>query len=66
MIPTFLTTISIYIIAFLAPPGELDGIHKPVARSLLYVTNSISEELIPSSNVIGVHVFLTTWPVIYI
>jgi photosystem II P680 reaction center D1 protein len=37
MIPTLLTAISVYIIAFLAaPPVDIDGIREPVAGSLLY------------------------------
>merc|ERR1712014_563713 len=55
MIPTLLTAISCYIIAFIAaPPVDIDGIREPVAGSLLYGNNIISGAVVPSSNAIGV------------
>jgi photosystem II P680 reaction center D1 protein len=61
MIPTLLTAISCYIIAFVAaPPVDIDGIREPVAGSLLYGNNIISGAVIPSSNAIGVH-FYPIW-----
>lgn len=50
MIPTLLTAISVYIIAFIAaPPVDIDGIREPVAGSLLYGNNIISGAVVPSS-----------------
>merc|ERR1712226_952488 len=61
MIPTLLTAISVYIIAFIAaPPVDIDGIREPVAGSLLYGNNIISGAVVPSSNAIGVH-FYPIW-----
>merc|ERR1711930_22471 len=61
MIPTLLTAISVYIIAFIAaPPVDIDGIREPVAGSLLYGNNIISAAVVPSSNAIGVH-FYPVW-----
>merc|ERR1712173_495846 len=61
MIPTLLTAISCYIIAFIAaPPVDIDGIREPVAGSLLYGNNIITGAVIPSSNAIGVH-FYPIW-----
>merc|ERR1711878_55932 len=61
MIPTLLTAISVYIIAFIAaPPVDIDGIREPVAGSLLYGNNIITGAVIPSSNAIGVH-FYPVW-----
>merc|ERR1712232_869606 len=61
MIPTLLTAISVYIIAFIAaPPVDIDGIREPVAGSLLYGNNIISGAVIPSSNAIGMH-FYPIW-----
>merc|ERR1712196_486257 len=58
MIPTLLTAISCYIIAFIAaPPVDIDGIREPVAGSLLYGNNIISGAVVPSSNAIGVHFY---------
>lgn len=48
MIPTLLTAISVFIIAFIAPV-DIDGIHEPVSGSLLYDNN------IPTSVAIGLH-----------
>jgi photosystem II P680 reaction center D1 protein len=37
MIPTLLTAVSVYIIAFVAaPPVDIDGIREPVSGSLLF------------------------------
>ncbi|KAG6540141.1 hypothetical protein Mapa_018513 [Marchantia paleacea] len=48
MIPTLLTTISVFIIAFIAaPPVDIDGIREPVSGSLLYENNIISGAIIP-------------------
>merc|ERR1712050_490303 len=61
MIPTLLTAISVYIIAFIfAPPVDIDGIREPVAWSLLYGNNIITGAVVPSSNAIGVH-FYPVW-----
>merc|ERR1711870_65331 len=61
MIPTLLTAISCYVIAFIAaPPVDIDGIREPVAGSLLYGNNIISGAVVPSSNAIGVH-FYPIW-----
>jgi len=61
MIPTLLTAISCFIIAFIAaPPVDIDGIREPVAGSLLYGNNIISGAVVPSSNAIGVH-FYPIW-----
>merc|ERR1711933_117151 len=61
MVPTLLTAISVYIIAFIAaPPVDIDGIREPVAGSLLYGNNIISGAVVPSSNAIGVH-FYPIW-----
>jgi photosystem II P680 reaction center D1 protein len=40
MIPTLLTAVSVYIIAFVAPPVDIDGIREPVSGSLLFETTS--------------------------
>jgi photosystem II P680 reaction center D1 protein len=41
MIPTLLTAVSVYIIAFVAaPPVDIDGIREPVSGSLLFGTTS--------------------------
>jgi photosystem II P680 reaction center D1 protein len=41
MIPTLLTAVSVYIIAFVAaPPVDIDGIREPVSGSLLFKTTS--------------------------
>ena len=59
MFPTVLTTISAYFIApIAAPPVVIDGIRKPVAGSLLYGNNIISGSGVPSSNAIGVNLYL--------
>ena len=59
MIPCLLTATSCYIIAFVAaPPVDIDGIREPVAGSLMYGNNIISDAVIPSSNAIGVHFYL--------
>jgi photosystem II P680 reaction center D1 protein len=43
MIPTLLTAVSVYIIAFVAaPPVDIDGIREPVSGSLLFGNNIIS------------------------
>merc|ERR1712032_1379290 len=58
MLPTLLSAISAYIIAFIAaPPVDIDGIREPVAGSLLYGNNIISGAVVPSSNAIGVHFY---------
>ena len=49
----------VLLLGFLAaPPVDIDGIRKQVAGSLLYGNNIISGSIIPSSNVIGVHLYL--------
>ena len=54
MIPTLLTAVSVYIIAFVAaPPVDIDGIREPVSGSLLYGNNIISGAVVPTSNAIG-------------
>ncbi|TYI93529.1 hypothetical protein E1A91_D02G141600v1 [Gossypium mustelinum] len=61
MIPTLLTATSVFIIAFIAaPPVDIDGIRKPVSRSLLYGNNIISGAIIPTSAAIGLH-FYPIW-----
>jgi len=61
MIPTLLTAITVYIIAFIAaPPVDIDGIREPVSGSLLYGNNIISAAVVPSSNAIGIH-FYPIW-----
>ncbi|KAL5671659.1 hypothetical protein ACJX0J_015965, partial [Zea mays] len=61
MIPTLLTTTSVYIIAFIAaPPVDIDGIREPVSGSLLYGNNIISDAIIPTSAAIGLH-FYPIW-----
>ena len=61
MIPTLLTAVSVYIIAFVAaPPVDIDGIREPVSGSLLYGNNIISGAVVPTSNAIGLH-FYPLW-----
>ncbi|KAM6572369.1 hypothetical protein CsatA_016449 [Cannabis sativa] len=61
MIPTLLTAISVFIIAFIAaPPVDIDGIREPVSGSLLYENNIISSAIIPTSAAIGLH-FYPIW-----
>ncbi|XLS74421.1 hypothetical protein HN51_031286 [Arachis hypogaea] len=61
MIPTLLTTTSVFIIAFIAaPPVNIDGIREPVSGSLLYGNNIISGAIIPTSAAIGLH-FYPIW-----
>ncbi|XP_047951475.1 photosystem II protein D1-like [Salvia hispanica] len=61
MIPTLLTTTSVFIIAFIAaPPVDIDGIREPVSGSLLYGNNIISGAIIPTSAAIGLH-FYPIW-----
>jgi photosystem II P680 reaction center D1 protein len=58
LIPTILTAMSVFIIAYLfAPPVDIDGIREPVSGSLLYGNNIISAAVVPSSNAIGVHFY---------
>ncbi len=48
MIPCLLTAAACFIIAFIAaPPVDIDGIREPVAGSLLYGNNIISEQSFP-------------------
>lgn len=55
-VPTLLTAISVYIIAFIAaPPVDIDGIREPVSGSLLYGNNIITGAVVPTSNAIGLH-----------
>ncbi|CAI9278297.1 unnamed protein product [Lactuca saligna] len=59
MIPTLLTTNSVFIIAFIAAPlVDIDGIRELVSRSLLYGNNIISRAIIPTSAAIGLHFYL--------
>jgi len=61
MIPTLLSAIAAFLIAFIAaPPVDIDGIREPVAGSLIYGNNIISGAVVPSSNAIGVH-FYPIW-----
>jgi hypothetical protein len=61
MIPTLLTTTSVFIIAFIAaPPVDIDGIHEPVSGSLLYGNNIISGAIISTSAAIGLY-FYPIW-----
>jgi photosystem II P680 reaction center D1 protein len=58
MIPTLLTTTSVFIIAFIAAPlVDIDGIREPVSGSLLYGNNIISGAIIPTSAAIGFHFY---------
>jgi photosystem II P680 reaction center D1 protein len=66
MIPTLLTTTSIFIISFIAtPPVDIDGIREPISGSLLYGNNIISGAIIPTSAAIGLH-FYPIWEVAYV
>jgi photosystem II P680 reaction center D1 protein len=48
MIPTLLTAIAVFVIAFIAaPPVDIDGIREPVAGSLIYGNNIISGAVVP-------------------
>ena len=59
MIPTLLAATICFITAFVAaPPVDIDGIREPVAGSLLYGNNIISGAVVPSSNAIGLHLYL--------
>ncbi|WP_235678400.1 photosystem II q(b) protein [Cylindrospermopsis curvispora] len=61
MIPTLLVATTCFVIAFIAaPPVDIDGMHEPVAGSLLYRNNIISGAVVPSSNAIGLH-FYPIW-----
>ncbi|KAK1415796.1 hypothetical protein QVD17_31583 [Tagetes erecta] len=61
MIPTLLTSTSIFIIAFIAaPPVDIDGIREPVSGSLLYGNTIISGDIISTSVTIGLH-FYPIW-----
>jgi photosystem II P680 reaction center D1 protein len=58
MIPTLLSAIACFVIAFIAaPPVDIDGIREPVAGSLIYGKNIISGAVVPSSNAIGLHFY---------
>jgi len=58
MIPTLLTAVTCFVIAFIgAPPVDIDGIREPVAGSLLYGNNIITGAVVPSSNAIGLHLY---------
>ena len=61
MIPTLLTAVTCFILAFIAaPPVDIDGIREPVSGSLLWGNNIISGAVVPSSNAIGLH-FYPIW-----
>ncbi|KAJ8439662.1 LOW QUALITY PROTEIN: hypothetical protein Cgig2_017935 [Carnegiea gigantea] len=61
MIPTLLTTTTLFIIAFIAaPPIDINGIGEPIFGSLLYKNNIISGAIIPTSVAIGFH-FYPIW-----
>ncbi len=65
MIPCLLAATTCFIVAFIAaPPVDIDGIREPVAGSFMYGNNIISGAVVPSSNAIGLHFFLASWPVI--
>ncbi|KAK6773912.1 hypothetical protein RDI58_029151 [Solanum bulbocastanum] len=54
MIPSLLTTTSVFIIAFIAAsPVDIDGIPEPILGSLLYRNNIISGAIIPTSAAIA-------------
>ncbi|KAL2935528.1 Photosystem II protein D1 [Bienertia sinuspersici] len=58
MIPTLLTTTSIFIIAFIAAsPVHIDGIREIVSGSLLYGNNIVSGAIIPTSAAIRLHLY---------
>ncbi|CAN6472596.1 unnamed protein product [Victoria cruziana] len=59
MIPTLLTTTSVFIIAFIADPlVDIDGIREPIYGSLLYGNNIIFGAIVPTSAAIGLHFYL--------
>ncbi|TYI33790.1 hypothetical protein ES332_A04G159100v1 [Gossypium tomentosum] len=59
IISTLLTATFVFIITFIAaPPVDIDVIREPVSISLLYGNNIISDAVIPSSVVIGLHFYL--------
>jgi len=61
MIPTLLTALTCFVIAFIAaPPVDIDGIREPVSGALLYGNNIITAAVVPSSNAIGLH-FYAIW-----
>jgi photosystem II P680 reaction center D1 protein len=61
MIPTLLTSTSVFIIAFIAAPTvDIDGIREPVSGYLLYGNNIICGAIIPTSAAIGLH-FYPIW-----
>ncbi|KAF6152374.1 hypothetical protein GIB67_006610 [Kingdonia uniflora] len=61
MIPTLLTTTSVFIIAFIAAaPVDIDGIREPVFGSLLYGNNIIFGAIIPTFAAIDLH-FYPIW-----
>ncbi|KAF9603056.1 hypothetical protein IFM89_033781 [Coptis chinensis] len=62
MIPTLLTTTSIFIIAFIAAPlVDIDDIREPISGSLLYGNNIISGAIIPTYAAIGLLHFYPIW-----
>lgn len=61
MLPTLLTAVTVFILAFLAAPAvDMDGIREPIVGSLLGGNNLISAAVIPTSAAIGLH-FYPIW-----
>jgi photosystem II P680 reaction center D1 protein len=61
MIPTLLTAITCFVIAFIvAPPVDIDGIREPVVGSLMGGNNIITAAVVPTSAAIGLH-FYPIW-----
>lgn len=61
LIPTALTALIVFVLAFIAaPPVDIDGIREPVSGSLLYGNNIITATVVPTSNAIGLH-FYPIW-----
>ena len=59
MIPTILTAIRVFIVAYIrSPPVDTDGIRELVTGSLLYGNNIIAGAVIITSNSIGLHFYL--------
>ncbi|CAN6459331.1 unnamed protein product [Victoria cruziana] len=58
MIPTLLTTTSIFIAFIVAPLVDIDGIREPIFGSLFYGNNIISGAIVPTSAAIGLHFYL--------
>jgi len=61
MIPTVLTAITCFVLAFLAAPSvDMDGIREPIIGSILGGNNVITAAVIPTSADVGLH-FYPIW-----